>query len=77
MTTEACCKCGRVPEFNGREVVETHYIGCAALRPPGTVMTMSTVDFCAREGCMEPRAASRGPRPAKYCETHKTGKKEK
>jgi hypothetical protein len=30
---------------------------------------------CAREGCTNPRAASKGPRPAKYCDDHKTGSK--
>jgi hypothetical protein len=32
-------------------------------------------DECGRDGCTNGRAVSKGPRPAKYCETHKTGSK--
>lgn len=32
-------------------------------------------NHCGRDGCTNERAVSKGPRPAKYCEDHKTGSK--
>jgi hypothetical protein len=62
-----CEKCGR---DNG------HYLGCA--NAPGAAPSApaeAAADLCAKDGCSNPRAASKGPRPAKYCEDHKTGSK--
>jgi hypothetical protein len=30
---------------------------------------------CIKDGCTNPRAVSKGPRPTKYCDEHKTGSK--
>lgn len=62
----SCRDCGRD---------DGHWLGC-----PQTVHTpvkeqLADADQCAREGCTKARAASKGPRPAKYCADHKTGSK--
>ena len=31
-----------------------------------------SLEECAKDGCAEPRAVSKGPRPAKYCDEHKS-----
>lgn len=64
-----CEKCGR---DNG------HWLGCpAALRDHAR--NLAEPDFtealCGKDGCSNPRAVSKGPRPAKYCEDHKTRSK--
>jgi hypothetical protein len=75
-----CQGCGRVPE-NG---TQTHYIGCDEapkrhdpLRAALLVKLEESeqANQCAKDGCTNPRAVSRGPRPAKYCDEHKTGSK--
>jgi hypothetical protein len=58
----------------GRE--DGHFLGCAATKPSKIdVINLAPADHCAKEGCPNPRAASKGPRPAKYCDEHKTGAK--
>jgi len=72
-----CPGCGREAE-NG---VPTHYIGCGRTRKPLVEQTETVIeplpgaDRCAKDGCTNLRAASRGPRPTKYCDEHKTGSK--
>ena len=68
-----CRSCGRAPERG----VETHYIGCKRAKKapePESPATEPGAEQCAREGCMNPRMVSKGPRAAKYCEEHKTRK---
>ncbi|GAA4890906.1 hypothetical protein GCM10023237_05830 [Streptomyces coeruleoprunus] len=65
----ACKSCGREPETG----IETHWLGCEVLRQ--AARGLSFASQCAKDGCQEPRAASKGPRPAKYCDEHKTGSK--
>jgi hypothetical protein len=70
----ACKSCGREPE-NG---TETHWLGCEAIAPqvPLVELRLRTRESeCAKDDCKEPRAVSKGPRPAKYCDEHKTGSK--
>lgn len=73
--TEPCATCGKRPE-RGRA---THHLGCKARRKPQAADPdlRNTGPACAKDGCAEPRAASKGPRPAKYCETHKTTSRSK
>lgn len=65
-----CKKCGRD---------SGHYIGCpavsAAVMAVAESHTDDSADQCAKDGCSKPRAASKGPRPAKYCDDHKTRSK--
>lgn len=82
--TEPCPKCGKKPE-NGRA---THHLGCRTHPAGSPVWVTSTVDQgldelsaavtrvpCARAGCTTPRAVSKGPRPTKFCDEHKTTSK--
>jgi hypothetical protein len=84
----SCKKCGAKPEHNGRELVEVHHLGCPNGRKSGQVTSTAGQDPdeqgyaearvpCAREGCAEPRAVSKGPRPAKFCDEHKTKRSSK
>jgi hypothetical protein len=64
-----CEKCGR---DNG------HWLGCEATQVTDLGLHHAgpaSADECGRDGCTNGRAVSKGPRPAKYCETHKTGSK--
>lgn len=71
-----CEKCGRS---------DGHWLGCqsgmaeialAAAEANPSGMTLILMDEkCGKDGCTNPRAVSKGPTPAKYCETHKTGSK--
>lgn len=71
----ACKNCGREPE-NG---VETHWIGCPipglAARKAEAARERTRESECIKDGCTNPRAVSKGPRPTKYCDEHKTGSK--
>ncbi|MEV7814248.1 hypothetical protein AB0P05_26510 [Streptomyces flaveolus] len=67
----SCKQCGRD---------DGHYIGCD--KAPGSGTELPSVprertreSECIKDGCTNPRAVSRGPRPAKYCDEHKTGSK--
>ena len=75
MTAERCSNCGREPE-NG---VTTHWIGCPvpglAARKPQAERENTRESECIKDGCTNPRAVSKGPRPTKYCDEHKTGSK--
>lgn len=63
----SCTQCGRE---------DGHFIGCAKAGPSRVdVINPASDDQCAKDGCSNPRAASKGPRPAKYCDEHKTGSK--
>lgn len=65
-----CAGCGRSSE-NG---IPTHYIGCE--RPQSAAVRERTHESdCLKDGCTNPRAVSKGPRPTKYCDDHKTGSK--
>lgn len=57
-----CRKCGRE---------DGHWLGC----PAAEEQPAADVATCARIGCTNPPAVSKGPRPAKYCDDHKTGSK--
>lgn len=48
-----------------------------ASKPEGHNDPPAPADQCTKDGCSEPRAASKGPRPAKYCEGHKFKRKAK
>lgn len=79
-----CQTCGHPAE--GR--VQPHNLGCfestaarallakvveADVRKrPEEVEPEYSLQECAKDGCAEPRAVSKGPRPAKYCDEHKT-----
>lgn len=52
-----------------------HWLGCPQALNTSHEEQLADADQCAREGCTKPRAASKGPRPAKYCNEHKTGSK--
>lgn len=74
----ACKDCGREPE-NG---VETHWLGCDNPSPNRRALDAGFVarertreSECIKDGCTNPRAVSKGPRPTKYCDEHKTGSK--
>jgi hypothetical protein len=72
----SCQVCGHEREGD----VQPHNYGCAralsAQRLREHARNLVEPDFtgslCAKDGCSEPRAASKGPRPAKYCDEHKT-----
>lgn len=68
-----CRTCGR-PAENGRP---THWIGCVeAVSPAQPAERERTRESeCVKDGCTKARAASKGPRPTKYCDEHKTGSK--
>jgi hypothetical protein len=70
-----CLVCGRD---------DGHYIGCE--KAPGRYDPLAEAvlakldesekaNRCAKHGCTNRRAVSKGPRPAKYCDEHKTGSK--
>lgn len=69
----ACKVCGREPE-NG---TPTHWLGCEAVMPVVEPVERDRTreSECIKDGCTNPRAASKGPRPTKYCDEHKTGSK--
>jgi hypothetical protein len=83
----ACKSCGREPE-NG---TETHWLGCPETTKALLAKVIEAdarktargeeidpeyvLQECAKDDCKEPRAVSKGPRPAKYCDEHKTGSK--
>jgi hypothetical protein len=56
-----------------------HYIGCDGIVSKETYThtaeQLAEFSQCAKDGCTEPRAVSKGPRPTKYCDEHKTGSK--
>jgi hypothetical protein len=78
----SCPSCGRKPE-NG---VQTHHLGCEDRGPNRRALHVAFAaesaerertpeSECIKDGCTNPRAVSRGPRPTKYCDEHKTGSK--
>lgn len=78
----SCPKCGheaeRLPAPDSR-LVQPHHLGCPK-KSQATGHGLRNVghapeDQCAKDGCTNPRAVSKGPRPAKYCTDHKTGSK--
>jgi hypothetical protein len=78
MSTDGCLACGHPKEG----AVQPHHIGC-----PNKLMFITTVGasdndlgwakLCAREGCTNEVPPSKGPRPAKYCDKHKTTRSKK
>ncbi len=62
----SCQNCGRD---------DGHYIGCEALKPTSAERERTRESECIKDGCTNPRAVSKGPRPTKYCDDHKTGSK--
>lgn len=54
-----------------------HYIGCENAPKPAKAAERESAreSECVKDGCTNPRAVSKGPRPAKYCDEHKTGSK--
>lgn len=77
----ACKTCGREPE-NG---TETHWLGCPEtlrrharnlVEPDFTAALeereRTPESECIKDGCTKSRAVSKGPRPTKYCDDHKT-----
>lgn len=87
MKRPGCQKCGHPKEG----AVQPHNLGCVDSRTarikagiPGADDAMvarieATLDrpTCAKDGCIKEPAKSRGPRPAKYCEDHKTVRRSK
>lgn len=71
MSEQECEKCGK-PRENG---VETHHLGCPSALRAQTSRAATRESECLKDGCEEPRAVSKGPRPAKFCEQHKTRSK--
>jgi hypothetical protein len=67
-----CRQCGRD---------DGHWIGCAqAAKTQVSDLDLRNAgpgpeDQCIKDGCTNPRAVSKGPRPTKYCDEHKTGSK--
>jgi len=70
-----CQTCGR-PADNGQA---THWLGCRevllAYMTPSAERESTRESECIKDGCTNPRAVSKGPRPTKYCDEHKTGSK--
>lgn len=70
-----CEQCGRKDAVleDGRRV-PSHHLGCPAGHSAQSAPQTSSLapSGCAREGCSKPVAASKGPRPGKYCDEHKT-----
>jgi hypothetical protein len=80
-----CRTCGR-PAENGRP---THWLGCPettkatlakvveadARKRAKDIEPEYSLEGCIKDGCTNPRAVSKGPRPTKYCDEHKTGSK--
>lgn len=68
----SCLRCGHKREGQ----VQPHNLGCPnrlAAKPAGPRKEPAvTGPLCAKDGCENPRLVSRGPRPAKFCEEHKT-----
>lgn len=69
----SCQTCGHEAEGD----IQPHNFGCAessAARrsAPVAERARSHESECIKDGCTEPRAVSRGPRPAKYCDEHKS-----
>lgn len=72
----SCQTCGHpAEEVNGVPVPQGHNFGCAE-RLREHARNLVAPDFagslCLKDGCTNPRAVSKGPRPAKYCDEHKT-----
>lgn len=78
-----CQNCGRASQADG---TPTHHMGCRELlrqrarnlvEPDfSTALRERTRESeCVKDGCTNPRAVSKGPRPTKYCDEHKTGSK--
>lgn len=76
----SCESCGR-PAEGGLPV---HWIGCTEApgrHDPLRAAVLVKLDEsekanrCTKDGCTNPRAASKGPRPTKYCDEHKTRSK--
>lgn len=68
----SCKTCGHEPEGD----VQPHNLGCtdsitARRLAPQAEREHSRESECIKDGCTEPRAVSKGPRPAKYCDEHK------
>jgi hypothetical protein len=62
-------------ETCGRE--DGHFLGCGAAQGGKSESERARTheSECIKDGCTNPRAVSKGPRPAKYCDEHKTGAK--
>lgn len=72
-----CERCGKRAEKTPSGTIhQGHNVGCQNARraqpAPEPAPEVGASEQCVRGGCTEPRAESRGPRPAKYCEAHKT-----
>lgn len=78
-----CQACGHEAEIVNGESVQPHNYGChrslaAQRHDPLAEAFLAKLDEsevanqCAKDDCTNPRAASKGPRPAKYCDEHKT-----
>lgn len=74
-----CRQCGHPAETgpDGQPVPQGHNVGCkaslrAAPSEEDSLRHRSRESECIKDGCTSPRAVSKGPRPAKYCEDHKT-----
>ena len=61
--------CPEVLRQHARNLVEPDFAGSLAERE------RTRESECIRDGCTNPRAVSKGPRPTKYCDEHKTGSK--
>ena len=70
----SCRTCGHPAEsVDGARVPQGHNVGCAEARVTEAVDRDRTRESeCLKDGCTNPRAASKGPRPAKYCDDHRT-----
>jgi hypothetical protein len=72
----SCQKCGHKREGD----VQPHNYGCSESRAakaryaPESERETTREGECIKDGCTEPRAVSKGPRPAKYCDEHKTAR---
>jgi hypothetical protein len=74
-----CRTCGR-PAESGKP---THWLGCEEPGPNRRALHVAVPaerestreSECIKDGCTNPRAVSKGPRPTKYCDEHKTGSK--
>lgn len=85
-----CQACGHEAETVNGETVQPHNYGCRrslavqrlakvveadVKKRPEDIEPQYSLEECAKDGCAEPRAVSKGPRPTKYCDEHKTRSK--
>jgi len=75
MTNDGCEKCGHPKERVRDEFVQPHHFGCEnklGAKPKTPADPGPPAPTCAREDCENEVPPSKGPRPAKYCNQHKT-----